>query len=203
MAYLQPSWQDVMGKISRIEANETYRQKCSSRCPDTVHFECDGCGTQFDKYQGHWQMDCKHHYCCECLEKLFCLAMRDRDFYPPSCCQTAIDLSGARRVLSLELMMRFSIFNAAAKDRDPTYCHACTKYIMRFRYSTEKATCGSCAAATCRFCKRAFHDGECVVDAEAEAAEKAAVALASREGWQSCPNCKETVELNIGCFHMT
>lgn len=192
-----------MGDIPRTEANEsTYRQRCFNLCPDTVRFECLACDTHFNKHRGHWQTTCGHAFCRECLENKFRFSMRNRKYYPPTCCAITIALSSVKHHLNPDLVTKFFVFDAAAKDRDPTYCHACTEYIMASGYPNGNAACSSCQTTTCRSCKRSAHDGDCVVDAEARAGDEAAVALADKEGWQSCPKCEEVVERNLGCYHM-
>lgn len=164
-------------------------------------FECDGCSDHFNQHQCYWLRACDHCYCAGCLSKLFEDSMKDRIDYPPSCCEV-IEIEEVEHCMDPDLVNRFHAFSSAIGDQGRTDCYNCTRYIARTPDQTSEAVCTSCGARTCRLCKRAFHDGDCAVDAEAEAAEEATVGLATNNGWKRCPNCRETIEKTDGCPHM-
>jgi hypothetical protein len=83
-----------------------------------------------------------------------------------------------------------------------TYCcnSECAKFIPPTQIADGYlATCTRCGHQTCGHCKRALHDGECKEDG----ALQATLHLAKELKWQRCLSCKNLVELNLGCYHMT
>ncbi|RYN84833.1 hypothetical protein AA0120_g9220 [Alternaria tenuissima] len=56
-----------------------------------------------------------------------------------------------------------------------------------------------CAQKTCVTCKNERHDGLCPEDKDV----KKLMGVAKAKRWQTCQKCKEMVELERGCFHIT
>jgi hypothetical protein len=84
---------------------------------------------------------------------------------------------------------------------DRTYCSnsTCSKWIRPVNIAAGIATCAECYQKTCVTCKKKQHDGLCLEDKDVK--ELMSVAKAKR--WQTCPSCKEMVELDKGCYHIT
>jgi hypothetical protein len=85
---------------------------------------------------------------------------------------------------------------------NPTYCSArpCAAFIPPRQYQGDIAVCERCAGVTCRLCKAGVHPG---VVCEQDAAGLALLRLAGRKKWTQCPHCRNLVERESGCLHMS
>lgn len=63
----------------------------------------------------------------------------------------------------------------------------------------EVLMCKACKSGTCVRCMAPEHAGDCPEDSELTAT----LAVAAREGWQRCQNCRALVEKDFGCQHMS
>lgn len=106
----------------------------------------------------------------------------------------------------IALLVRHA-FEAKSREfttRNRLYCHSphCSAFIGPAASSPstiDVRICPSCFKFTCDTCKKAWHLGPC----SAEKVDADVLALARDNGWQTCTNCQNMVELAVGCFHMT
>lgn len=162
-------------------------------------FQCNSCLESYAA-EGGFTTPCHHFYCDQDLATLFRTAMHDRSFYPPKCCGTEIMFDEVKPLLSDELARQFADKKPELDDRNPMYCSSstCSSYISHELRGEDSVTCG-CGTITCTSCKNTAHAGDCPEDE----ALRLTLALAEREGWRRCNECKRLVELSIGCYHMT
>lgn len=152
-----------------------------------------------------WLTPCKHWYCSECLKTLIQACMNDETLYPPRCC-VALPWQDIETLLPKDLVTSFKQkkieFDTPASER--LYCAqpACSHFIGRTATFARSAMCSLCNYTTCTTCRAAFHAGPCPV--EPNEAEQQTLQLANEQGWQSCQQCKQIVDLIPGgCNHMT
>jgi hypothetical protein len=153
-------------------------------------------------------VDCKlrgkqeqHSYCLECLTRLIETSLSDSALFPPRCCSGPIPLSSTLHRLPSELRTRFLSKQKEHNTRDKTYCSnaSCSQWIPPESIRSGVATCGKCHRETCIICKRNRHQGLCPKDKGTELL----MSIAKKEEWQTCPQCKNMVELEFGCHHIT
>lgn len=167
---------------------------------EIVTFPCEACGDRFDT-DHCWQAPCKHRYCDDDLSNLFRSSMTTPALYPPRCCRQPMPFDDVQPFLQPKVAQAFAGKKEELDEMQPTYCHVptCSTYLGQSTKEGAKATCPTCHESTCVLCRKAVHDGDCKEDEAAQETE----ALAQKEGWQRCIDCKRFVELNFGCHHMT
>ncbi|KAK4549467.1 hypothetical protein LTR36_006464 [Oleoguttula mirabilis] len=163
-------------------------------------FECAACNDR-KPVSEVWQVPCDHFYCLECIETLYCAAIADESLYPPRCCQTAMPYEDIRWLLPEALRAEFEAKKEELDNKDRIYCYepTCSAYIALSAYTDGVATSPGCERKTCVICKAAAHESDCPEDM----ALQEVLRMASDEGWQRCPTCKNMLEHTHGCWHMT
>ena len=165
----------------------------------TGHQTCVSCT---EKFRAHHLITalCGDHYCKTCIGRLYDLAMKDESLFPPRCCRQPIPLGIATPLLTSAQVQTFLEKRDEFNTPNRIYCHntICGAFVTPGNVSGEKAMC-TCGELTCIVCKAAAHEGDCPEDP----AYASLMAVASAEGYQTCPQCKRLVELSIGCNHMT
>jgi hypothetical protein len=143
----------------------------------------------------------KHAYCRECLQRLYETSVTDPSHFPPRCCSKIIPLFSCIPFLSQDLMARFVARREELETANRIYCSntECSKWIRPENIGIHVASCKDCSQKTCTTCKRKEHVGLCPEDKDVQKL----MTVAREKRWQTCPNCKEMVELNKGCYHIT
>lgn len=143
---------------------------------------------------------CQHDYCTDCLRSLFRDSYTDETLFPPKCCQQVIPINGADITLYLPKDLRepYETRRIETTTTNRTYCIACSKFILPSNITNHTAKCTACQTSTCAKCKKAAHTGDCVADEN----DRLALELAERQGWRACFQCRRTIELSHGCYHM-
>lgn len=144
---------------------------------------------------------CQHHYCHDCMRRLFVAATKNESLYPPKCCDKDIPLTVANTVLNAQQQMEFTSKGAEFRTKDRLYCSTkyCSAFVPPGNIYDGVGWCGECRKITCVFCKGAYHGGDCPKDRDTHAVLK----LAQKSGWRKCFNCKYMVVLGDGCNHIT
>lgn len=147
------------------------------------------------------RMPCGDNYCRECLSELFQLATRDESMFPPRCCQQVIPLQLVKLYLSSTLIHTFEEKSNEYKASNRTYCSqpSCSLFISSENIDGERATCVACGTHTCTICKNNVHSGDCPMDT----ATHQTLEIGRQRGWQRCYSCRQLVELDTGCNHIT
>ncbi|KAM7183895.1 hypothetical protein V8F33_013304 [Rhypophila sp. PSN 637] len=164
---------------------------------------CTSCGDQrrsFDMVA----CPCSHSYCRDCIQYLYQTSLSDEAFFPPRCCREPISINTAQGFLETAIVKQYHAkvieFGTPAPNR--TYCSqaACSSFIPRELVTGDVATCPDCASKTCTVCKAATHPG---IDCPADEGVQQVLELGRTEGWQRCYSCRNLVDLNFGCNHIT
>jgi hypothetical protein len=142
-----------------------------------------------------------HTYCRACLVDLFASALVNTSLFPPQCCKVPLPLETCRAMLPKELIKDFDLKVEELATPNPTYCSNadCSKFIQPKDIKADVASCVYCKDKTCVKCKSSEHEGLCPSDPHVQLL----MDMAKRGKWQQCTNCKNMVELEQGCFHMT
>jgi hypothetical protein len=161
---------------------------------DMLQLSCNGNGN------GNGESN-KHAYCRECLQRLYETSVTDPSHFPPRCCSKIISLFNCVPFLSQDLIARFVTRREELETANRIYCSntQCSKWIRPENVGTHVASCKDCSQKTCTTCKRKEHIGLCPEDKDVQKL----MTVAREKRWQTCPNCKEMVELNKGCYHIT
>ena len=144
---------------------------------------------------------CNHHYCRDCVVRLFEDATMDESLFPTRCCGAIIPLSLVRHFMSVNLIKKVELKAIEHETADRTYCAKadCAAFIDPNRVEGTIATCTICQHKTCSLCKATEHMGPCRKDEGL-----AQVLQTARDmGWKRCYKCLSIVELSTGCNHMT
>jgi hypothetical protein len=154
------------------------------------------------------QLNCKansetecHAYCQECLTGIYKAALSEPSLFPPRCCSEPISPSTALPLLPPEIREQFLLQIAELGTPNKTYCSdpACAQWIRPRSIEAGVATCQGCQKRTCAVCKKEQHEGLCPKDRDVKRLMK----FVRKRKWQTCPSCKNVVELSVGCYHMT
>jgi hypothetical protein len=167
---------------------------------------CVSCFENFTNYEVS-QLLCKtsgetecHAYCRECLAGIFEASLSDPSSFPPRCCSEPIPLPTTLSLLPQELHERFLSRQEELDTPDKTYCSdpACAQWIRPTSIEAGVATCRECQKRTCSFCKKEQHEDLCPEDEDVKKLMK----FIRKRKWQTCPSCRNVVELRIGCYHI-
>lgn len=155
-------------------------------CRDTLTLECQPEG---------------HTYCQGCLVDLFRSSIHNTALFPPRCCNITVPLEICRALLPKELIKEFDLKVEELATPNPTYCSngECSSFIRPSEIKADVGSCVFCKTRTCIRCKSPEHTGLCPSDPHVQLL----MDVAKRSKWQQCSNCKNMVELEQGCFHMT
>lgn len=171
----------------------------SSKCRTTAE-NCLICMETFNA-KDVIQTPCQHHYCHDCMKRLFIEATKNESLYPPKCCDKDIPLTVANTVLNAQLQMEFTNKGIEFRTKDRLYCSSkrCSAFIHPMHIYRDTGMCGECRELTCVFCKRAYHGGDCSNDKDTREVLK----LAQKSGWRKCFRCEYMVAVDEGCNHVT
>ncbi|KAF2026099.1 hypothetical protein EK21DRAFT_27085, partial [Setomelanomma holmii] len=154
------------------------------------------------------QLTCKgkadlktHAYCRECVIRLFESLVTDPSHFPPRCCSKIIPLFSCIHFLPSNLYSSFVARREELEIPNRTYCSNadCSRWIRPAQINAGVALCLKCRQMTCVTCKGKNHTGLCPKEKDVEQLMK----VARQRRWQTCPRCKEMVELDRGCYHIT
>jgi hypothetical protein len=175
--------------------------------PSHLQATCVSCFENFANSEVS-QLPCKngsetecHAYCRECLIGIFEASLSDPSLFPPRCCSEPIPLSTTLFFLPQEIHERFLSRLEELDTPDKTYCSdpACAQWIRPTSIEAGIATCRECQKRTCAFCKEEQHEDLCPEDEDV----KKLMRFVRKRKWQTCPSCKNVVELSLGCYHIT
>ncbi|KAF8454496.1 hypothetical protein BGX38DRAFT_1171946 [Terfezia claveryi] len=149
---------------------------------------------------------CTHPYCSACLKQFFLNFIEDKSSLP-RCCKLPIPLYLINRRLSRQELKQFRERVAEYTSKDRLYCsnQKCSAFLPTTTHAgkrmgkAEVLMCKACKRGTCVRCMAPEHAGDCPEDSELTAT----LAVAAREGWQRCQNCRALVEKDFGCQHMS
>ena len=151
---------------------------------------------------------CEHSYCKDCFSKFIEASLQTHDGFPPTCCKVPITFATVADNVSTDVFSRYSARQAEIKNATALYCgiQGCGLRIDDHRIDGVRATCGACWRDTCTICRGQFPrkvNGKNVGHVcKKDKAREEVLALAKREGWQTCFQCGNMVALNFGCHHM-
>jgi hypothetical protein len=201
----------LSGLDTATTAESTLRQHASATQHKEDNLRHDGiCSSCLDMHPKHdmLQLTCKdegdrenHAYCRDCLQRLFESSVTDPSHFPPRCCSKIIPLFSCTPFLPQPLIARFVERREELGTVNRTYCSntKCSKWIRPANIEANVASCTECFQKTCATCKSKEHTGLCLEDKDV----KELMSVARQKRWQTCPSCKEMVELERGCYHIT
>lgn len=183
------------------------RRKVGGDTDNTTQTDCASCFERFSAFD-ILQLYCKredddtpHAYCRDCLTGLFDASITNSSLFPPRCCSKIIPLFSCTPFLSKDLIARFVEEKEELDTQNRTYCSnpSCSKWTRPNFIIAEVAKCPGCSLETCTICQSKQHEGLCPEDSGV----KQLMGFAEQKKWQTCPNCKNMVELDRGCYHIT
>lgn len=129
--------------------------------------------------------------------------MTDEELFPPRCCKQEVPKNIIRTCLTSDALKTFEEKCIEFSTKFRLYCsnRACNHFLGSKADSPKNVMCDICYTMTCAMCSDPGHPNHvhCKDDDDAEVV----LALGRQEGWQRCPGCRQLVELNVGCYHMT
>ncbi|KAM7213808.1 hypothetical protein V8F06_010804 [Rhypophila decipiens] len=164
---------------------------------------CTSCGDQ-NRFFDMVACPCSHSYCRDCIQHLYQTSLSDEAFFPPRCCREPIPISRTQAFLEPATVKQYhaKVIEFGTPVPNRTYCHkaSCSSFVPRELVTDDVATCPDCASKTCTVCKAAAHLGS---DCPADEGIQQVLELGKTEGWQRCYSCRNLVDLNLGCNHIT
>ena len=166
--------------------------------------ECLGCSDHFT-IEELVNASCEHSYCKDCFGIFIEASLERHDGFPPICCKVPIAFLTIAENVSTAVFSRYNARQAEIKNATAIYCgiQGCGVRIEKSKIDGVRATCIACLRDTCTQCRGEFPEG---VNGQHVCKEDKArdevLALAKREGWQTCYQCGNMVALNFGCHHM-
>ncbi|KAF5647906.1 arylsulfatase [Fusarium sp. NRRL 52700] len=162
--------------------------------------EHPGTADQFPKDEVY-EAPCSHGMCQPCLVRSIQTAMKDESLFPPKCCGQAIPMNATNTFITEKLLAEYEDKREEFATKKRTYCsdRACSAFIPTWLIEDGIAQCTRCEKKTCLNCLSEAHEGTCTDDAELQRVFH----LAEEKGWRRCEQCKNMVELDHGCFHIS
>ncbi|KAJ6021268.1 hypothetical protein N7540_006772 [Penicillium herquei] len=189
--------------MSRIAISDDASIGESSSRPTQMHSRTKKCVSCLEEFHDSvFESSCGHEFCLDCVRQMFLGAIKDEELYPPRCCGEVMPPGIALRVLQYGELSAFSerAIEWTAKDR--LYCAeaTCSKFIPPFAIKDEIGICPSCGQSTHLTCRSFAHPG---VDCPMDNALHDVLQIAENENWKRCFHCRNMVELQHGCNHIT
>ena len=151
---------------------------------------------------------CKHLYCKDCFSFFIAASLQSHDGFPASCCKIPLAFITIANNVSAEVFAKYSTRQDEIKNATALYCgiRSCGVKIEETRINGIRATCAVCWRDTCTLCRTEYPrkvKGKNVGHVcKKDLAREQLLALAKEEGWQTCYQCGNLVDLNFGCHHM-
>jgi len=126
----------------------------------------------------------------------------DTSLFPPRCCDKPLPIEFRRERVPKGSIKEFDIRVEELSASNRTYCSnvGCSKFIQERRINGTVGTCIYCTTTTCVVCKAEEHQEElCPQDEGTILLQQEA----EQRKWRQCTQCKNLVELDTGCFHIT
>ena len=168
---------------------------------------CASCSDQFAMKE-LVKVSCDHQYCKDCFGHFMEASLTTHNGFPPKCCKIPITFLTVAKNVSAAIFRRYSARQTEIKNATALYCGSqkCGVKIEKDRINDLRATCETCWKDTCTQCRDEFPqkvNGRNVGHVcKKDKAREQVLALAKKEGWQSCYQCGNMVALNFGCHHM-
>ncbi|CAI9113806.1 OLC1v1014486C1 [Oldenlandia corymbosa var. corymbosa] len=203
---LQASMADFEESLQR-EAGESSRNYCEI------------CMEVKERNEMFKMESCSHSFCSDCLAKHVQAKIGDR-FHIITCpalyCDSILDHSACRSVIPGNVSARWdeAISVATILENQRFYCpfKDCSAMLVNDGDEDEvilESECPVCRRLFCVNCRVPWHRGmECREVQKLKMEERGnddlmLHALAKKEKWTKCPNCKFLVDKIEGCIHMT
>lgn len=162
------------------------------------------------------RLDCSHYHCRGCLYRNLSISLTSAPFQPVRCCSGPVktvvlrNIAAGDHVKAADLQ-RYRWRLAEHQARDKLYCHdpKCHAFIPMALRTARSGKCTKCLAKTCKSCEQKCHFGPCQHDLSRPAVgntpstEVLLISLAKRLGWKRCPQCRNFIQKNGGCNHIT
>jgi hypothetical protein len=162
--------------------------------------ECAACLQSWDEFA--YIGSCTHEICRDCTRQIFLMAMKDEELYPPRCCGDAMPPEVGLSVLNHDEYHEFSQRAIEWTTKDRLYCAdmTCSKFIPPSSIQDELGSCPSCQQRTHVPCRSLEHPG---TDCPKDEVLHDFLEMAVVEKWKRCLSCRNMVELDYGCNHIT
>ena len=149
------------------------------------------------------RLACGHHYDIDCLIDLFKISIADTLTFPPRCCEKNVPLDQAREYLDSDSIKRFEEISIELSTPLRLYCSnkECSHFLGPRGETASNVNCPKCQVITCALCCEPEHDK--TVPCKDDAAAEVVLGMGKQKGWQRCLDCRQLVELDFGCYHMT
>ncbi|KAG9497156.1 hypothetical protein J7337_011948 [Fusarium musae] len=127
--------------------------------------------------------------------------MKNESIFPPKCCSQVIPVDTTNAFITEELLAEYDNKREEFATEKRTYCsdRACSAFIPTRSIDDGIGSCTRCEKKTCLNCLSEAHEGTCTDDPESQRV----IRLAEEKGWRRCEQCKNMVELDHGCFHIS
>ncbi|KAF5973854.1 putative arylsulfatase [Fusarium bulbicola] len=183
-----------------IQVDEAQTEEAEKTKEERDADEHPGTADQFPKDEVY-EAPCSHAMCQPCLVRSIRTAMKDESIFPPKCCGQAIPVNATNVFITGELLAEFEAKREEFETTKRTYCsdQTCSAFIPTRLIEDGIARCTRCEKKTCLNCLSEAHDGTCTDDPESQRV----IRLAEEKGWRRCEQCKNMVELDHGCFHIS
>jgi hypothetical protein len=167
--------------------------------------ECIGCMDRFPTFQ-LLKATCEHYLCHNCLCRCVKASLGADVHFPPSCCKLPLAFRIVADNVPAALFKRYRARQLEVQNATTLYCAIprCSARITEYMINDQKANCQTCYRNTCLQCRNEIVADKSIKHICREVSDtQAMLAIARREGWQTCWQCGNMVALNFGCFHMT
>jgi len=164
----------------------------------------DDCGVCGEKITGRViKLDCGHVYDLECTLGMFSANANDEMRFPPRCCGDPMPLALITDDLSDETRAEYEAKIVEYSTPQRLYCSnkQCAKFLGPREFQAYAKACEACSTTTCAGCNEPAHEAR--VKCKIDKGLKKALVLGQSRGWQRCPGCRQLVERNDGCYHMS
>ncbi|KEQ95199.1 hypothetical protein AUEXF2481DRAFT_40468 [Aureobasidium subglaciale EXF-2481] len=150
-------------------------------------------------------LSCGHSWCIPCIMERFS-SIQNQSSWPVRCCAGyVISFDFAKLYLSKREIQRLTplIEELEMPYARRTYCSnsRCSAHLPQTLNKLRNLTCHDCGTITCVVCKAVAHDTSTCPPPDASMQEL--LCLSHEKQWQRCGGCRQMIERDGGCSHMT
>lgn len=159
---------------------------------------------------------CSHSFCYECTSKYATIKIQEKNktiTCPELNCDSTLDYNALKLIIPENILNKWDrlLCESTIPESHKFYCPFtdCSVLLINDNSSLTQHDCPVCKRSSCAKCRVPWHSEfsceefrKLKTKKKGKEYDKMATALAKKNNWKKCPNCKFFVEKTLGCTHI-